>query len=76
MYVLFRSEGAVAGLFREALGRPDPTRNGQGGGKSGRAEGPAGRGGVCPASATNTLVAGERGSRRRSPNLLGALVNP
>ena len=70
---MLRSEGAIAGLFREALGRPDPARNGKGRGKPGRAESSLGGGGICAASATKTLVgAGESGSRREPGNLHGA----
>lgn len=70
---MLRSEGAIAGLFREALGRPNPARNGQGRGKPGRAESSLGGGGICAASATKTLVGGGKSESRREPaNLHGA----
>lgn len=71
----FRLEGALAGLFWEALGELDPPGVGQGRGKPGRVESPLGRGGVCTASATKTIVTGKRESsshRRKPSDLPGA----
>ena len=53
----FFLEGALAGLFREAVGGPDPTRSGQGRREPDRAQNPAGWGGVR----TTSVAAGESG---------------